>query len=188
MKRIEEYEIYSYMYQFSFSLCNFCIFQKYLAEFGYISQRQVEQGAQSLMAVDISEAIKKLQRMGGITPTGVLDIRTQELMHKPRCGVKDPVEEEGSRKKRYVLAPSKWDHKDLTYRYVQKDREDHSMLCTKCIISNKHAIRQTIACWSYVIYVVMWNIYQKTQKTPNVYLIACITKYKFRCTLSKTRP
>lgn len=139
MKRIEEYEIYSYMYQFSFSLCNFCIFQKYLAEFGYISQRQVEQGAQSLMAVDISEAIKKLQRMGGITPTGVLDIRTQELMHKPRCGVKDPVEEEGSRKKRYVLAPSKWDHKDLTYRYVQKDKEDHSMLCTKCIISNKHA-------------------------------------------------
>lgn len=89
---------------------------KFLAEFGYISQRQVEQGAQSLMAVDISKAIKKLQRMGGITPTGVLDIRTQELMHKPRCGNKDTVEDEGSRKKRYVLAPSKWNHKDLTYR------------------------------------------------------------------------
>lgn len=91
----------------------FCL-QKYLAEFGYISESQVEKGAQSLMAVDLSEAIKKLQRMGGIPPTGVLDMRTQELMHKPRCGVKDPVE--GTRKKRYVLAPSKWDHKDLTYR------------------------------------------------------------------------
>lgn len=84
----------------------------------------MEQGAQSLMAVDISKAIKKLQRMGGITPTGVLDIRTQELMHKPRCGNKDTVEEEGSRKKRYVLAPSKWNHKDLTYRYVQKEKEN----------------------------------------------------------------
>ncbi|XP_048752596.2 matrix metalloproteinase-17-like isoform X2 [Ostrea edulis] len=69
------------------------------------------------MSVDLSEAIKKLQRMGGITQTGVLDIRTRELMQKPRCGVKDPVgEEEGGRKKRYVLAPSKWDHTDLTYR------------------------------------------------------------------------
>lgn len=100
-------------WQFFFNTYVFCL-QKYLAEFGYISESQVEKGAQSLMAVDLSEAIKKLQRMGGIPPTGVLDMRTQELMHKPRCGVKDPVE--GTRKKRYVLAPSKWDHKDLTYR------------------------------------------------------------------------
>lgn len=80
------------------------------------------------MSVDLSEAIKKLQRMGGITQTGVLDIRTRELMQKPRCGVKDPVgEEEGGRKKRYVLAPSKWDHTDLTYRYVDI-RQKHALL------------------------------------------------------------
>lgn len=89
---------------------------RYLGKFGYISSAQAEKGAQNLISMDITESIKKLQRMGGIPPTGVLDVRTQELMHKPRCGNKDPVEEEGARKKRYVLAPSKWDHKDLTYR------------------------------------------------------------------------
>ena len=67
----------------------------------------------------LTEAIKQLQRMGNIPQTGVIDVKTKELMTKRRCGVKDDVvSDQGRRSKRYVMAPSKWDKKTLTYRYL----------------------------------------------------------------------
>lgn len=62
--------------------------------------------------------------MGNIPETGVIDYRTNELMSKPRCGVKDELDIEPiydlmrHRRKRYVTAPGdpKWEKNDLTYR------------------------------------------------------------------------
>ncbi|ESP01496.1 hypothetical protein LOTGIDRAFT_82132, partial [Lottia gigantea] len=88
---------------------------EYLRKFGYLSGASKETG--NLMDMkDLSEGIKRLQRLGRIPQTGVMDRRTQELMQKPRCGVNDNKIVFGHRKKRYTLAPSKWEKKDLTFR------------------------------------------------------------------------
>lgn len=93
----------------------FCQFQVYLGKFGYLSGPSRETG--NLMSHDdLTAAIKKLQKMGHIPETGVIDPRTKELMERPRCGLMDLFDGSDRRKKRYVLAPSKWQKTKLTYR------------------------------------------------------------------------
>ncbi|KAK3609338.1 hypothetical protein CHS0354_024880 [Potamilus streckersoni] len=68
---------------------------------------------------NFTNAIKKLQRIGNIPETGVVDHRTIELMQRPRCGNKDFEDDTlGIRKKRYITAPTKWEKKDLTFRIL----------------------------------------------------------------------
>jgi len=92
----------------------------------------------------VSEAIKKVQKFGGLNESGVLDQETVELMKTPRCGVPDVIEgyqnlvdlgddevgdideesEESDieayypsrRRKRYALQGSRWKKKTLTYK------------------------------------------------------------------------
>ncbi|KAJ8312176.1 hypothetical protein KUTeg_009549 [Tegillarca granosa] len=92
-------------------------FYKYLGTFGYLSGPSTETG-NYIAKEDFKKALKHLQKMGGIPQTGEPDQRTLELMTKPRCGVRDELDSKtlNRRGKRYVLAPSKWDKKDLTYR------------------------------------------------------------------------
>ncbi|XP_033747762.1 matrix metalloproteinase-2-like isoform X2 [Pecten maximus] len=77
---------------------------------------------QNLMSQeDLTDAIKRLQRKGNLSPTGIVDQRTIALMNRKRCGVPDEdefSEEFGRRRKRYVLSHSSWDKKDLTYRIL----------------------------------------------------------------------
>ncbi|KAK6191523.1 hypothetical protein SNE40_003188 [Patella caerulea] len=90
---------------------------EYLRRFGYLSGASRETG--NLMSMeDMSDQIKRLQRLGQIPQTGVIDRRTQELMQKPRCGNSDNNITFGHRKKRYTLAPTKWEKKNLTFRIV----------------------------------------------------------------------
>uniref|UniRef100_A0A0B6Z285 Peptidase metallopeptidase domain-containing protein n=1 Tax=Arion vulgaris TaxID=1028688 RepID=A0A0B6Z285_9EUPU len=102
---------------------------KYLAMFGYLKGPSRE--TQNLRSQeDLTRAIKGLQRAGGIPQTGVLDVRTETLMTKPRCGNTDDFlddvkvasenEEDGFkfRRKRYTVATSKWQHTNITFRFV----------------------------------------------------------------------
>lgn len=106
---------------------------KYLAQFGYLSGPSTETG-NLMSADDLTRAIKKLQKMGRIPETGVIDRRTEELMSKPRCGnldsgmrpdsnqVRSDLGREESnragRRKRYTQAPSKWGKKDLSFKIL----------------------------------------------------------------------
>ena len=94
----------------------FLSFQIYLGDFGYLVDASAEAGPAGLTSKDTYiTALKDLQKWGHIPVTGVIDRRTLELMAKPRCGVKD-VKLRGHRRRRYILAPSKWNKKDLTFR------------------------------------------------------------------------
>ena len=84
----------------------------------------------------VIQAIKKVQKFGGLNETGILDSETVQLMKSPRCGVPDNIDsyenliyigdedeeednEDGyypSRKKRYALQGSRWKKKTLTYK------------------------------------------------------------------------
>ena len=71
---------------------------------------------------EMAKAVKKFQRMAHVPVTGELDEKTIAKMSKPRCGVADDigtyfkVTSHTTRYKRYVLGPSKWPHKNITYR------------------------------------------------------------------------
>lgn len=59
---------------------------------------------------ELVEAVKKLQRMGGIPETGKLDDpELLKLLEKPRCGMPDfGPSDNAKRKRRYTLQGSYW--------------------------------------------------------------------------------
>merc|ERR1712088_739483 len=100
----------------------------YLAKFGYIKASTSGKTA-ALQSLD--SAIANFQAFAGLEQTGELDEETVKMMHTPRCGVKDFLEEDEDtpspnhrmrlrnsrrRGKRYALQGSRWKVKDLTYR------------------------------------------------------------------------
>merc|ERR1712088_1022299 len=100
----------------------------YLAKFGYIKASTSGKTA-ALQSLD--SAIADFQAFAGLEQTGELDEETVKMMHTPRCGVKDFLEEDEDtpspnhrmrlrnsrrRGKRYALQGSRWKVKDLTYR------------------------------------------------------------------------
>ncbi|XP_071094306.1 matrix metalloproteinase-17-like [Haliotis cracherodii] len=92
---------------------------EYLAKFKYLSGPSQETG--NLMSQkDMTRAIKNFQRVGQIPETGIVDQRTIELMQKPRCGNSDEniFEAVRRRRKRYLLAPTKWEKKNLTFKMI----------------------------------------------------------------------
>ncbi|KOB78584.1 putative matrix metalloproteinase [Operophtera brumata] len=59
---------------------------------------------------------------GGIPVTGDIDSETLELMKKKRCGMPDREEgdeENGHRRKRFAIQGSKWEHTNLTWRWLR---------------------------------------------------------------------
>jgi len=98
--------------------------EEYLAKFGYLKTGTSGKTA-ALQSLD--SAISDFQAFAGLEQTGELDEETVKMMHTPRCGVKDFVEEDEDtprmrlrnsrrRGKRYALQGSRWKVKDLTYR------------------------------------------------------------------------
>jgi len=95
----------------------------YLTKFGYMNQKKSVKSS-SLQSLD--RAISKFQEFSGLEPTGKLTEETVEFMQKPRCGVKDIIEEDedtprlrlkiNSRGKRYALQGSRWRVRNLTYK------------------------------------------------------------------------
>ncbi|XP_061564369.1 matrix metalloproteinase-25 [Cololabis saira] len=91
----------------------------WLSRYGYLpppdprtSRLQTKEG--------IENAIRVMQRFGGVKETGVLDAATLKLMSTPRCSLPDIVGVEDMRRrkrrrKRYALSGLKWDKTDLTW-------------------------------------------------------------------------
>jgi len=109
----------------------------FLTKYGYLPR--AEEGKSFLMTDDgVKNAIKQMQKYGGLNQTGIIDEKTLELMNSPRCGVPDVAEsfenlidvgdedtdetndEHGgyfpSRKKRYALQGSRWKKRVLSYK------------------------------------------------------------------------
>ena len=57
--------------------------QKYLQKYNYLDKKENEDSA---AYVDISAALKQLQKSAGIEETGKLDEQTKQLILTPRCG------------------------------------------------------------------------------------------------------
>lgn len=91
----------------------------FLSRYGYLpptdprtSQLQTKEG--------IENAIRIMQRFGGVPETGLLDSETLKLMSTPRCSLPDIVGGEDMRRrrrrrKRYALSGLKWHKTDLTW-------------------------------------------------------------------------
>lgn len=95
---------------------------KYLGRFGYLTDASQETGPASLTSRETYvQALKRLQRMANIPETGEVDSKTYELLSKPRCGVKDEIgllTMKRSRRRRYIVASSKWEKNDITYKIL----------------------------------------------------------------------
>lgn len=86
-------------------------------KFGYLSNTPHNTGALRTEE-SVRQAIKDLQRFGGLPETGHLDEKTQKLMRTPRCGLPDYVDKR--RKKRFTKQGQVWNHTNLTWRSVFK--------------------------------------------------------------------
>ena len=91
--------------------------------YGYLPQSDMETGALRTHE-EVQRALRTFQRFANLPQSGELDDKTREQMVKSRCGLPDVADEQtrrahggyGLRVKRYVLAPSMWDKRELTYR------------------------------------------------------------------------
>ncbi|KAF8765044.1 Matrix metalloproteinase-16 like protein [Argiope bruennichi] len=86
--------------------------QSYLNQYGYL--RPSPDGADNLRTEDkLREAIRRMQRYGGVSPTGIVDGPTLALLKKKRCGMQDLTP--GERVRRYAVQGQQWPKKDLTW-------------------------------------------------------------------------
>merc|ERR1711963_770381 len=65
--------------------------EEYLAKFGYL---QTGTSGKTAALQSLDSAIANFQAFAGLEQTGELDEETVKMMHTPRCGVKDFVEED----------------------------------------------------------------------------------------------
>lgn len=67
----------------------------------------------------VIDAIKDLQKFGGLNQTGELSNETLQLLVAPRCGVPDVVQRQESmsrRRKRYVIGGVAWRKRSISYQ------------------------------------------------------------------------
>uniref|UniRef100_A0A6E8W3I3 ZnMc domain-containing protein n=1 Tax=Anopheles coluzzii TaxID=1518534 RepID=A0A6E8W3I3_ANOCL len=104
--------------------------QKYLMQFGYLEKSNIETG--NLRTIEeLEQAVRSLQRFGGLKETGTVDEETLALMQRPRCGAPDDkdsldfrpsyeVRLKRSRSRRYVIQGQKWQNPIVTYSLVNQ--------------------------------------------------------------------
>lgn len=87
--------------------------QDYLNNYGYLTSSP--EGADNLRTEDkLRDAIRRMQRFGGIPMTGVVDTPTLALLQRKRCGMPDLSPSE--RVRRYAIQGQSWPKKNLTWR------------------------------------------------------------------------
>ncbi|KAL6258718.1 hypothetical protein P5V15_010668 [Pogonomyrmex californicus] len=85
--------------------------------FGYLPQTDLETG--NLRTEDqLRDAIKNLQKFGGIPVTGQIDEATKKLMRSRRCGLPDQPDPRftRTRHKRFTIHGQQWPYRNLTWR------------------------------------------------------------------------
>lgn len=94
--------------------------QHYLMKFGYLPQSDLETG--SLRTEEsLRDAIRDLQRFGGLEPTGDIDDATRRLLSRKRCGLPDKADDSFQRRfKRYTLQGQTWGYTNLTWSLQTK--------------------------------------------------------------------
>ena len=65
--------------------------EHYLTQYGYL---QAASSTKTAALQSIDSAVRSFQAFAGLRQTGQLDEETVEMMEKPRCGVKDVLEED----------------------------------------------------------------------------------------------
>ncbi|XP_071576577.1 matrix metalloproteinase-2-like [Temnothorax nylanderi] len=91
--------------------------QNYLMRFGYLPQTDFETG--NLRTEEqLRDAIKNLQKFGGIRVTGEIDEATKKLMKARRCGLPDQLDARfaRTRHKRFTIHGQQWPYRNLTWR------------------------------------------------------------------------
>ncbi|KAG5310908.1 D2MP protein, partial [Acromyrmex insinuator] len=91
--------------------------QNYLMKFGYLPQTDLETG-NLRMEGQLRDAIKNLQKFGGIPVTGEIDEATKKLIKARRCGVADHPDPRfaKTRHKRFTIHGQQWPYRNLTWR------------------------------------------------------------------------
>ncbi|XP_074488105.1 matrix metalloproteinase-19 [Sebastes fasciatus] len=82
----------------------------YLRQYGYLNDPADPQDPHYLE--EVIEALRVLQRVNDLPPTGELDEATLNLMRQPRCGMEDPF----NKKHHRYRVMGRWRKKSLTYR------------------------------------------------------------------------
>ncbi|KAK3524132.1 hypothetical protein QTP70_018031, partial [Hemibagrus guttatus] len=92
--------------------------QDWLSKFGYLPPADPVTG-QLQTKEALTQAIKAMQRFGGLEETGVFDQATLGLMKTPRCSLPDMSETEtaAGRRRRALAPPKKWPKRHLSWRY-----------------------------------------------------------------------
>ncbi|XP_055684076.1 72 kDa type IV collagenase-like [Lutzomyia longipalpis] len=90
----------------------------FMRRFGYLDANPSD--SEALYSEDaVIDAIKMLQKYGGIPQTGAVDDKTLKLMTSPRCGVRDldggSNTRSGWRRKRFVVGGRGWQKRQITY-------------------------------------------------------------------------
>ncbi|XP_050533432.1 matrix metalloproteinase-2-like [Daktulosphaira vitifoliae] len=86
---------------------------EFMQKFGYLDQS----GPKSLISTEaIMDALKLVQKFGGLKETGNLNNETLKLMKSKRCGVSDVDQSKSQmRKKRFSISSSGWNKRSLSY-------------------------------------------------------------------------
>ncbi|XP_059905770.1 matrix metalloproteinase-17-like [Gadus macrocephalus] len=89
----------------------------WLSKFGYLPPPDPVTGQLQTQEA-LTNAIKAMQKFGGLTETGVLDQATLGLMQTPRCSLPDVSEPDGTtgRSRRSLKPQNKWTKRHLSWR------------------------------------------------------------------------
>ncbi|XP_059510871.1 matrix metalloproteinase-17 [Stegostoma tigrinum] len=96
---------------------------EWLTKFGYLAHLDPTDQLQTQEA--LTQAIKAMQRFGGLEINGLLDQATVTLMKTPRCSLPDIAEPESIRRKRSVQLGTKWNKRNISWRVRTFPTDSH---------------------------------------------------------------
>ncbi|XP_067667987.1 matrix metalloproteinase-19-like [Haliotis asinina] len=93
----------------------------YLERYGYLNtdyNTKEDGGPIYHSDVELEYALRKYQEFTGLPVTGMMDSKTYEQMHKPRCGFKDILPEGVNQPQSYTHLGGKWPKDEITWKTV----------------------------------------------------------------------
>ncbi|XP_047123451.1 matrix metalloproteinase-18 [Hydra vulgaris] len=94
----------------------------YLSDYGYYKKNNKDLGSMSGKK-EVQNSIESFQKFLGLPVTGVIDKTTKEIMKKPRCGLKDILDDKVTRKRRFTLHGTKWRKNNITWKLLNDNND-----------------------------------------------------------------